>query len=370
MRIALFTETFLPKIDGIVTRLRFTIRELRRGGHDVLLFAPGDGPTEHEGARIVRLRGIPLPLYPELTLGCPRPLIGRCLRSFKPDLIHCVDPAVLGLAGLYYSRALRLPLVVSYHTRIPQYLRYYGVGALEPLAWWMLKLRHGRSELNLCTSTAIASELESRGIRRVRLWPPAVDAELHHPNFKNSEMRAKLSGGRPEEPLLIYVGRASTEKNIEKLRPVLHALPRVRFAIIGDGPHRTQLERCFRGTNTFFAGYLHGRELARAMASADMLVLPSTTETLGLVLLEAMAAGTLVLGANSGGIPSIIEDGVTGILFDPADPPSLLRAVESSLLDSERLRCIRRQARDRAERWSWAASTQRLSEYYQEALSR
>ena len=369
MRIALFTETFLPKIDGIVTRLRFTIRELQQSGDQVLVFAPGDGPTEYEGARVVRLPGMRLPLYPELILSLPLPLIGRELRKFRPDLIHCADAAVLGIGGIYYAHVLGSPLVISYHTRIPKYAHYYHLGPLEPLGWWLLQLRHRTADLNLCTSPAMQLELEAHGIKRLRIWPPAVDTEAFHPRFRSAAVRDRLTAGRPDEPLLLYVGRVSAEKNIEAIRSVLQALPRVRLAILGDGPHRGPIEKHFAGTNTVFTGYLRGRELAEAIASADILALPSKTETLGMVLLEAMAAGTVVVAANAGGIPHVVEHGVTGMLFEPHQPGSLAETVVGLLDHTIRLAAIREQARRRVEGWSWRASTDRLRQYYEEAIA-
>ena len=135
MRIALFTETFLPKVDGIVTRLRHTVEHLQRSGNEVIVFAPDGGITEYKGARVYGVTGFPLPLYPELKMALPRPAIGHAIDEFKPDIIHVVNPAVLGLAGLYYGKSLKIPLVASYHTHLPQYLHHYNLGMLEGLLW-------------------------------------------------------------------------------------------------------------------------------------------------------------------------------------------------------------------------------------------
>lgn len=369
MRIVFFTETFLPKIDGIVTRLKFTIRELQRSGDEVLVFAPGEGSGEYEGARVVRIPGMRMPLYPELTLSFPRAFMRRELLAFEPDVIHCADPAFLGIAGIYYADVLQVPSVVSYHTRLPKYLHYYGIGALEPAVWQMIRFRHRKADLNLCTSSAMVAELKSHGVGRVRLWPPAVDCELFHPEFKSSAMRESLSDGRPHQPLLIYVGRVSAEKNIEKVRSVLQSIPQAHFAIIGDGPHKGHLQKFFAGTNTVFAGYLEGADLAQAVASADMLVLPSKTETLGMVLLEAMAAGTVVVGANAGGIPQVVRHGVTGLLFNPDEPDSLSQTVQWLLDKPEAAQQIRQQARAEAELSSWTASTRQLRAFYEAAVA-
>lgn len=369
MRIALFTETFLPKVDGIVTRLRHTVDHLQRLGDDVLVVAPEGGLQEHKGARVYGVTGFPLPLYPELKLAVPRPAIGYELEAFKPDLIHVVNPAMLGLAGVFYSKALKVPLVASYHTHLPQYLQHYGLGMLEGLLWSLLKTCHNQAQLNLCTSTAMMRELTDHGIERVDVWQRGVDTETFHPQLVNQEMRSHLTQGHPESPLLLYVGRLSAEKEIEQIKPVLAAIPNARLALVGDGPHRQELEKYFAGTPTYFVGYLQGKELAAAFASADVFVFPSRTETLGLVLLEAMAAGCPVVAARSGGIPDIVQDGVNGYLFDPRDEGGAIAATQRLFAEQEERELLRRNARREAERWGWAAATRQLQRYYRTVVA-
>ncbi len=367
MRIALFTETFLPKIDGIVTRLRNTVSELQRAGHQVLIFAPGDGPAEFDGAQVEGMRGSRFPLYPELTLSLPRPVIRQKLLDFNPDLIHVADPTCLGVAGIYYSDVLGLPLVISYHTRLPKYLHYYGLSALEPAVWKLIRVRHKKAQVNLCTSTVMADELRSHGVERLSLWPKAVDTHQFHPRFASKEMRDWLSKGKPDSPLFLYVGRLSPEKGIEALRSILDAVRNARLALVGGGPSRESLATHFPGDRTFFAGYLTGQKLAEAVASADALVLPSKTETLGLVLMEAMAAGCVVIGANAGGIPDIVKHETNGFLFDPDRDGDLAQVAQRVI--SERTLCdsIRSNARLQSESWSWEAATRQLLTFYEEA---
>jgi len=207
MRIALFTETFLPKVDGIVTRLRHTVEHLQRNGDQVLIFSPDGGLTEYKGAKIYGVSAFPLPMYPELKLALPRPSIGRALEEFHPDIIHVVNPAVLGLGGLYYAKAMQIPLVASYHTHLPQYLQHYGLAILEGFLWELIKASHNQADLNLCTSTAMMQELTFHGIERVDLWQRGVDTEMFQPHLTSMEMRSRLSQGHPESPLLLYVGR-------------------------------------------------------------------------------------------------------------------------------------------------------------------
>jgi glycosyltransferase involved in cell wall biosynthesis len=369
MKIALFTETFLPKVDGIVTRLRHTVDHLQRHGNQVLVIAPEGGINEHKGAKVYGVTGFPLPLYPELKMALPRPAIGYALEEFQPDIIHVVNPAVLGLAGIFYSKVLKIPLVASYHTHLPQYLQHYGLGMLEGLLWELLKGGHNQAELNLCTSTAMKEELTAHGIERVDVWQRGVDTELFHPDLASAQMRSRLSQNHPESPLLLYVGRLSAEKEIERIKPILEAIPQARLALVGDGPHRQALEKHFAGTNTNFVGYLMGRELGSAFASADAFIFPSRTETLGLVLLEAMAAGCPVVAARSGGIPDIVTDGVNGYLFEPtADIQGAINATVRLLQEKQECDQIRQNARQEAERWGWANATRQLEDYYQKVL--
>ncbi len=370
MRIALFTETFLPKVDGIVTRLKHTVEHLQRMGDQVMVFSPDGGLREYKGATIHGVSGMAFPLYPELKLALPRPSIGDALEKFNPDLIHVVNPAVLGLAGVFYAKTLNIPLIASYHTHLPKYLEHYGLGVLEGVMWELLKAVHNQARLNLCTSTAMEGELSGHGIERVAVWQRGVDTELFRPDLASSAMRDRLTQGHPDAPLLLYIGRLSAEKEIDRIKPVLESIPGARLALVGGGPYQEELEQHFAGTNTYFAGYMEGEALGSAYASADVFVFPSRTETLGLVLLEAMAAGCPVVAANSGGIPDIVTDGENGYLFDPKDDQGAIAATQQLFaLGSER-ETLRLQARTEAERWGWNAATQQLQGFYRDVLDK
>jgi glycosyltransferase involved in cell wall biosynthesis len=373
LKIAFFTETFLPKVDGIVTRLTKTVQHLAAGGDEVVVFCPEGAPDTYMGARVVGVPAMPLPLYPELKLALPRPAVAEALERFQPDLVHVVNPAVLGLGGIWLARTRGYPLVASYHTHLPKYLEHYGMGMLEPLLWELLKAAHNQARLNLCTSTAMVQELSEKGIQHTDLWQRGVDTELFRPELRQQATRDKLLGGHSDTgKLLLYIGRLSAEKQIERIRPVLEAIPDARLALVGDGPHRQQLEAYFRGLPATFVGYLAGEELASAYASGDAFVFPSSTETLGLVLLEAMAAGCPVVGANRGGIPDIVSDGVNGCLYDPdgkdGGANSLTAAVQRLLGDPQQRQALRQAARAEAEHWGWAGATAQLRRFYTRLL--
>ena len=369
LRIAVITETFLPKIDGIVTRLCHTLRHLERSGHTIQVIAPR-GVDEFEGIPVHGVPGFRFPFYRDLTAAIPGRSLGALLRSFQPDLIHAINPAILGVSAFFASVSLKVPLVVSYHTHLPKYLHYYGMGSLEPLMWWGIRQGYNRADLLLATSQAMQAELAAHGIRGVQLWQRGVDTELFHPRRSTDAMRDRLTQGHPTDKLLIYVGRLSAEKQIEYCSTVLEALPGVRLALVGDGPHRRKLEQHFAGTKAHFAGFMEGEELAAAYASADAFMLPSRTETLGLVLLEAMAAGCPVVAPRAGGTGDIVQDGVTGHLYDPDDPSSAIDAVKRLLFDADYRATLSRQARADAELWGWSAATRQLEGYYRHVVLR
>lgn len=366
MRIAFFTETFLPKIDGVVTRLTRTLEQLVELGHEVLIFAPHHPPESYVGQRIVRVPGIPFkPWYPELVLGMPRPRLGRELDRFVPDVVHVVNPVILGLWGTAIAKQRNLPLLASYHTDITQYAVHLKLNFLSTFSRSFLRDVHNQAHVNLCTSQPMVNSAEGLGIERVRLWPKAVDTERYHPRHRSAAMRARLSGGEPEKPLMIYVGRLSPEKRLEWLYAPISQLAGVRLAFVGSGPAEGYLKERFKNTPTVFTGYMGGSDLAAAYASADVFAFPSDTETLGFVAMESMASGVPVVGARAGGIPDVIKHGVNGLMFTPGDLGELTAQLRQLLFNSELRERFGQQARADMEPYGWRAATQKLVDYYE-----
>ncbi|MEM7737389.1 MAG: glycosyltransferase [Deinococcota bacterium] len=366
MRIAYFTETFLPKIDGIVTRLTRTLEQLHELGHEALVFAPHNPPPSYAGHRIVNVPGIAFrPWYPELILGLPRPRLGRELDDFSPDVVHVLNPVILGMWGTAIAKQRNLPLLASFHTDLPQYVVHLKLGFLQPLSHTWIRDVHNQAHVNLCTSQPMVDAAKSLGIKRLRLWPKAVDTVRYHPKYRSEEMRTRLTGGNPDAKLMVYVGRLSHEKRLEWLLPAIRKLDGVRLAFVGSGPADAHLQKRFAGTNTTFVGYLSGDDLAAAYATADVFAFPSDTETLGFVAMEAMASGVPVVAANAGGIPDVVEDGVNGLLFEPGNTDELTIKLEHLLFNDTLRQQLAITARASTEAWSWRASTETLVTYYE-----
>jgi glycosyltransferase involved in cell wall biosynthesis len=371
MRIAIFTETFVPALDGVVTRLRSTIDELLKVGDEMLIIAPsyGEGPAYYHDVPIHRVAGVPFPPYPQVMLAPSNPRVGRALRKFEPDLIHAVNPFVLGSGAPFYSHRMGLPLVASYHTNVTTYARFYGLGIGERAGRWWTRTLHNRAQVNLCTSKTTRKYLSENGVERLYVWPQGVDTARFNPKKRSAEWRFKLSGGHPESPVLLYVGRLGREKNIGSLKAVLRAMPGVRLALVGDGPARGELEEEFARMPAVFSGTRRGAELTAAYASADALVFPSTTETLGLAMLEALSSGLPVVAARAGAAHEVVEEGVNGLLYEPEDRDSLVQTVRRVLEDGQLRARLGEGARATAETRDWEAATRALRGYYEMALA-
>jgi glycosyltransferase involved in cell wall biosynthesis len=358
MRIAIVTETWLPSTDGVVTRLTSTILELRAAGHDVLVVAPRPVACGFAGADV---RGVPTVgfrwIYGGKRWGLPLPRVGRYLREFQPDVVHVVNPVLLGIAAVISAGRAGFPLVASYHTNVARYAAYYRLGRLVPVLWWLLRTLHGRAAVNLATSSATCAELRARGIERVRLWPRGVDLDLFAP-------AGERVPGQP--PVALYVGRLAAEKGLDLLAALAGPQQDVRLVLVGDGPAQADLAATF--PDVTFTGLLHGPELAAAYRSADVFVFPSTTETLGLVMMEALASGLPVVAVDSPASRELLAGCPAGRLFPQAGAPDLPALVRQVCQDnaSGRLTTL---ARREAEQWSWAAATEALVSCYDDVIT-
>jgi glycosyltransferase involved in cell wall biosynthesis len=367
MRIALISETFLPKVDGVVTRLVHTLDALEALGHEVLVLAPPPAPAHYGRFRVVAATGLPFPWYPELRVALPSRRLAREAGAFHPDVVHVVNPVLFGSWGAIWARRRGLPLVASFHTD-PKVVQRLGLGWLQRPLEVVDREIHNLADVTLCTSPQMVELARGLHVRRVRLWPKAVDSVRFRPEQATPEMRSRLTDGQPEAPLVVYAGRVSFEKRVDVLAEAAKRLPELRFAVVGDGPALAWLRQELTGTRTVFTGFLEGDELAAAYASADVFAFPSDSETLGFAALEAMAAGVAVVAARAGGIPHIVRHGDNGILVEPGDGAALAGALSGLVNDPAARGRIAARGRQDSERWSWEASTRALVGFYERAL--
>lgn len=374
MRVMFFTETFVPKVDGIVTVMRLLIDRLTARGIQTMVAAPrlGDNPPDcYVQTPIVRPFSVPFPLYPELRLAFPTPRLFNQTRRFNPDVIHLIGPATLGTGGMLIAQALRKPVITSFHLDYVQLCKHHKVHYLIPLAYLGNRINFRLARHTLAPSRLVADKIRAMGVPddKIMLWRRGVDAERFHPRHADAAMRAQLTDGHPDDILLLYVGRLSHEKRVQDLRTILEQIPNTRLAIIGDGPERRALETYFAGTNTRFMGYMTDTPLYQAYASADVFVFPSALETFGLVVVEAMAAGLPVVASRVGGVMDVVRTGENGYTFDVGDTAALVEGVRRIVTPRENMARMGAKARAFAETQTWDSMMDEVITLYEQIIA-
>ena len=373
MKIALFTDTYLPTVNGVARTLGHLVSHARRRGHELALVSSRVSPEPApDTAFHHQLPGVPLPMYPELQLARPLDREGKNrLDDFGPDLVHVATEATVGWSGRAWAKRRGVPLVTSFHTDWPAYMAGYGFGGLETTAWRGLQTFHAAARVTFCPSSSTLRQLRSWGFSHdLRIWGRGVDTEFFSPTHRSRELRAQIAPNG--ERVVLYVGRLAPEK---RLHVLLEAFPLLRkalgegvvLALVGDGPWRARLEEeATEGIHLL--GYRTGLPLAQAYASGDVFAFPSDTETFGNVVTEALASGLPVVAPEKGGVVDSVIPGKTGVLVAPRDPVALSEAVVHLLSDEETRRILARGARNHALARSWTAVLDGLLEAYREVL--
>jgi glycosyltransferase involved in cell wall biosynthesis len=368
MRVALVTENFLPKLDGVTRTLAMLLDHLRAQGHQAIVVGPQGAPRRYAGFRVFGVKGIPLPFYPELRALIPPFELGDWLARLQPDVVHVADPMLLGAAGIAWAQYAGVPLVASYHTNLAAYCAHYRLGALEPAVWAYRRMLHNQCGATLCPSPSTAQEVRRHGFANVGLWPRGVDGQLFTPTRRSDAWRQRVAPGATR--IVLYVGRLSYEKNLEALVAAYAAVEtaETHLALVGDGPARGELERKLAGRRVTFTGYLTGEALATAYASSDVFAFPSLTETFGQVVLEAMASGLPVVGFDADGVRDLVSSGLDGLLAPAGDQPTYVALLRRALESAEMRVSLGRAARAAAERRTWAGVMNGLLVRYEDVV--
>lgn len=324
--------------------------------------------------------GFRLPQYKALSVAVDwTARVWRLATKRRFDIIHVSSPGGLLVPAILASYLRGIPLMMSYHTHLPVYVRTYFPSPwnriMEWMVWKLLQSLHYWSDLTVVTSPQIGAELSRHGIQNV-IWPKGVDTTQFHPNFQSIEMRKKMSGGKEDEFfLLVYVGRLAKEKRLVHLKSILDKLKAkqipAHLCIVGDGPEADDLIRHFDGTPTTFLGKLTGVSLSQAFASGDVFVMPSDSETLGFVVMESLPSGVPVVASKAGGLIDLIQEGSTGFLVPPDDMDDFVNKIELLHRDNLLRERMSAQGRKVAETWSWEASMDYLRQSaYPETVDR
>lgn len=326
-KIMLVTDAWEPQVNGVVRTLSNTMRELAAMGCEIEVVSPADYP-----------RTVPLITYSEirLALGAREDVEDRFL-AFAPDAVHIATEGTLGWDARAACLKHRFPFTTSYHTQFPEYVTARFPWIPLWAGYRYMHAFHDKSGRVMVATPTMLEQLRLQGFRNIALWSRGVDVELFHPSRRGAD--GGVYGPELARPIFAYVGRVSVEKNIEAFLKL--DLPGSKV-VVGDGPAREELQAKY--PETLFTGSKFGEELARHYADADVFVFPSFTDTFGLVILEAAAAGTPVAGFVAPGPKDILPGTGAGVVDMDLRKACL-----------EALKCDRAAARALAERYSWRA---------------
>ncbi|AZB44058.1 glycosyltransferase family 1 protein [Bacillus sp. FJAT-42376] len=371
MKIALFTDTYAPDVNGVARTLKRFTDYLEANGHEYRVFAPESTKESRFSSHIHRFSSFPFFLYPECRVAWPNMLqVKGELQKFQPDLVHIATPFNIGFCGMHYAKKLNIPIVGSYHTDFDQYLEYYDLQFFSKILWKYMHWFHRPFKKLFVPSPETMEQLKNQGFPNLKIWGRGVDCSMFSPRLDGFDAHEHY---HIKEPFILsYAGRLAPEKDIQTLMAIAKRLPehlreKVHFLIIGDGPSKVEMMKD-APDNMTFAGYVSGRNLAKLYASSDLFVFPSPTETFGNVVLESLACGTPVIGANSGGVKNILSEGKNGLLVEPRNPDAFIEAI-SSLVGNHRLREeMSRHARAYALTQTWNQIFDGLLHDYEEVI--
>lgn len=377
MRIGFFTDTYTPQINGVVTSICLFKEALEARGHEVYVFAP---TPEHPGDDhlTVRFPSLPFVFQPEMRFASPLSIEAlRVLDSVDLDIAHSHDPFTIGLFGLNVARRHRIPYVHTYHTLYPEYVHYVWETRLTK----KLAERLSRDFCQQCSSIVAPSTKVERYLREWGVTVPvdiiATGVDTHRYSTPDAAITRTLLDRlalAPDERVLLFVGRLGREKNVELLlRALWHTHhPCIRLVIAGDGPHREYLESLvdeldLRSRVTFL-GYLQGAQTVAAYHLAHAFAFASTTETQGLVIGEAMAAGLPVIAVEDHAVEDFVVNGRTGIVA-PGRPEDLAHAFDELMGNDDRREALAAASLERSAHFSIERQAERLEEAYERAIA-
>lgn len=371
MRIAFFSDTFYPQVNGVSNTLFYLSRYLTENQIEHVFFAPDyeqEAPAYND-LPVLRFKGVCLPIYPACRAAyIPLNKAISLLRAFSPDVVHIVTEAGIGLAGLRAATLLGIPVVMSYHTNFDQYLSHYHLTQYSDALWAYMKWFHSFSALTLCPSRDTLRTLAQKGFQNLAVWSRGIDLERFHPSHFSPELRKTL--GATGKTVFLYVGRIAAEKGLDVFIRSICAInetcgERIQFWFTGDGPYLKDISD-LQLPNVVTTGEKRGLELAQIYASADVFVLPSGTETFGNVLLEAMASGLPVICTDSGGITDYTVQNGNARICRYKDHVSLAQAMRD-LLEPALRDQIRQGAMQTAKSKSWNTIFDGLMQQYVQA---
>lgn len=359
--------------DGANRALNNLVGWLLDKGAAVRVYSPVvEHPAFEPTGDLVGVASMPVPLRPEYRIPLGLGIARADLDHFRPNIVHVSAPEILGHSAVRYAKAHDLPVIASVHTRFETYLRYYGLGLLEPAGVAIQRRFYRKCDAIVAPSESMAAVLRTEHMNDdVGIWSRGIDRNVFNPQRRSLAWRQSL-GIADDDFVIAFFGRIVLEKGIDVFGEVIVELKRRGVAhkvlVIGDGPARDAFAEQI--PDAIFAGHQVGTDLGRAIASADLLLQPSVTETFGNVTSEAMACALPVVGADATGTSSLVKDGVTGALVGPRDITAYADAIQHYATNRAAARAAGGAGASVADGYTWDAVNGTLAAKYLDVIAR
>ena len=369
LRVALFSGNYNMVRDGANKALNRLMAYLLSKGAAVRVYSPTiPDPAFEPVGDLVSVPSFAIPTRKEYRFSTHLPArVKEDIRAFAPNVFHLSAPDVLGRRAQSFARELGVPVVASLHTLFQTYLRYYGLGFLEGPAERFLNRYYSRCDWVLAPNEALAQDLRTNAALddHVRIWSRGVDHELWSREKRSLEWRRQM-GFADDEAVPLFFGRLVKEKGLDVFQATIAELRargrKVRPLVVGAGPAGEQLAAALG--EAVFTGHVEDDDLARAVASADILLNPSTTEAFGNVNLEAMACGLPIIGADCSAARGLIAEGRSGLIVPPEDIGAWADAVEALVDDPARRLAMGQAAMEASKAFRWSVILDRVIDTY------
>jgi len=368
VRVGFFTECYKPIVNGVVASIDALRDGLCARGVEVTTVAPHFPRFVDDERDVVRIPSLPLPTQTAYRLCLPYLNADDRRRVRGLDIVHAHSPFVTGWMGASYARRHRIPLVFTYHTRLDAYAHYapFDRGTTERAMSELTRRYANWADAVVVPTQAMEIRLRELGVRApIAVVPSAIDVERFAAGRRSALVRARL-GANDDAPLALVVSRLAMEKNVELALDALARAPELRLAIVGEGPHRAALEERARRLGVDgrvrFTGTLARERLPEVYASVDAFVFPSTTDTQGLVLAEALAAGLPVIAADSEASRDVLVGAGRLVAADPEALADAIRAALAAGRDQSAVHLA-------FSRFTVEMQTRRILELYREVLA-
>ena len=336
---ALFSGNYNYVRDGANQALNRLVEYLLRQGVHVRVYSPTvEQPAFPATGDLVDVPAVPVPGRSEYRLPIALPArVRRDLAEFNPNIVHISSPDIVGHRAITWARRHKIAAVASVHTRFDTYLAYYHLQALEPLARGIMRRLYRRCEVVLAPAESTAAILRAQRMNRdITIWARGIDREQFNPGRRDLKWR-RAQGIADDEMVIAFLGRVVMEKGLDVFADAVRTFATLglkhHVLVIGDGPARPWFEQQL--PDAAFIGQQTGANLARALASADVLLNPSITEAFGNVTLEAMASALPVIAADATGASNLVRSGATGTLVDGTSAVEFAEALEAYARDPE-----------------------------------